>query len=71
MAYKKTKAVEAIEEAASRYLQGMKFAGKTPSKIYLTSKQYQTILDDRNKAAMDQNKNSKPITSWINSKAIR
>lgn len=62
MAYKKTKAVTAIEDAANKYLEGMRFAGRRPNKIYLTSKQYQTILDDRNKAALDQNKNSKPVT---------
>lgn len=62
MAYKKTKAVTAIEEAVDKYLEGMRFAGKTPNKIYLTSKQYQIILDDKNKAALDANKNAKTIT---------
>lgn len=61
MAYKKTKAVEVIELAIDKYLQGMAFAGKKPSKIYLTSKQVQTLLDDRNKLARDKNPDSKQI----------
>ena len=63
MAYKKTKAVEVIEAAIDKYLEGMRFAGKKPSKIYLTSKQYQTLLDDRNKLILDKNKDNPTVTS--------
>ena len=62
MAYKKTKTVEKIEESMDEYLDFMHHAGKKPSAVYVTTKQYNNLLEDRNKAAKNVNPNHKDFT---------
>ena len=61
MAYKKTKAVEAIDEAITRFVSGMKLAGKPVERIYLTTKQIDLLIADLNKRLKDENKDAKEV----------
>ena len=61
MAYKKTKAVQNIDDSITRFVEGMRLAGKPVERIYLRTKDRDILLADLNKMLKDQNKEAKEV----------